>query len=326
MDKGGLPRRGALGSWSNLQFLLAVARLGSFLKAAQILETNQSTVARRIQRLETDLGTKIFDRHAHGMELTPAGQVLFEKALAIEKVTCEISAQLSGLDTEPTGTVRIAAPEGLGYLWLAPAISEFCDMYRDIDVEVVTNREGADLLARESDIAFSLNRPTESRLVVSRVAQLRMSLFLSQKYAAKIGLPTCRSELTNHEFCEYTSYRSNAELNSWLDSFLLNQRVRFRTNSASVYLASIRGGTGIGLLPFFYKYAASDLLELAIDTDCTTTLWMMSHEETNKARRTRLLLSFLMERYARDRSLWFEPSANTRAAKTRFEREGASQS
>src|ERR1035441_457620 len=94
-----MQKAGGLGSWNDLQFVLAVARLGSFLKAARVLETNQSTVARRIQRLEFALGTKIFDRHAHGMELTPPGQVLFDKAVAMENITREVRAHLAALRT-----------------------------------------------------------------------------------------------------------------------------------------------------------------------------------------------------------------------------------
>lgn len=297
-----------VGSWNNLQFVLAVARHGSFLKAARLLETNQSTVARRIQRLERALGTKIFDRHAHGMELTPAGQILFDKALAIEGITHEIGAGLSGLDTEPVGTVRITVTEGIGYLWLTPVITEFCDLYPVIDIEIATNRQGANLLMHETDIALTIDRPSEPRLVVARVARVNSRLFLSQKYAAKHGIPADRSELAGHEFCDYIPHRASAGMSSWFDSCVLDQRIRFRTNSASVYLAAIRGGTGIGLLPMFYKLAASDLLELDIDTDCTSSIWLVSHEETNKAKRVRLVLAFLMERFARDSGRWFEES------------------
>jgi DNA-binding transcriptional LysR family regulator len=295
-------------SWNDLQFVLAVARHGSFLKGAKLLETNQSTVARRIQRLERALGTKLFDRHAHGMELTPPGQVLFDKAVAMENITREIGTQLAGLDTEPMGTVRICVTEGLGYLWLTPVMAEFCELYPDIDIEVVTNGDGADLLARESDIMITLERPTESRLVVSRVARVKLGFFLSQRYAAKYGVPTNRAELEMHRFCDYTPYHTSADAGPWLDQFTVSQRVRFRTNSASVYLAGIRGGIGIGLLPMFYQLAASDLLELALDSQCSSSLWMVSHEETNKARRTRLVMAFLAERFSSDRGRWFETS------------------
>jgi DNA-binding transcriptional LysR family regulator len=308
-------------SWNDLQYVLAVARLGSFLKGAKLLETNQSTVARRIQRLENALGTKIFDRHAHGMELTPSGQILFDKAVAMESITREIDAQLTGLDTEPMGTVRISVTEGLGYLWLTPVIAEFCELYPDIDIEVLTNRDSTDLLARESDIAITLDRPTGPRLVVSRVAQVKLGFFLSQNYAAKFGVPRSVAELATHGFCDYTPYHGSAAVNSWLESFTVGQRVRFRTNSASVYLAAIRNGVGIGLLPLFYNLAASDLLELALDSGCTSSLWMVSHEETNKSRRTQLAMSFLLKRFARDRGRWFEHSPTPVPARSPFEQE-----
>jgi DNA-binding transcriptional LysR family regulator len=308
-------------SWNDLQYVLAVARLGSFLKGAKLLETNQSTVARRIQRLESALGTKIFDRHAHGMELTPSGQILFDKAVAMESITREIDAQLTGLDTEPMGTVRISVTEGLGYLWLTPVIAEFCELYPDIDIEVLTNRDSTDLLARESDIAITLDRPTAPRLVVSRVARVKLGFFLSQTYAAKFGIPRSVVELATHGFCDYTPYHGSAAVNSWLESFTVGQRVRFRTNSASVYLAAIRSGVGIGLLPLFYNLAASDLLELALDSGCTSSLWMVSHEETNKSRRTQLAMSFLLKRFARDRGRWFEHSPTPVPARAPFEQE-----
>jgi DNA-binding transcriptional LysR family regulator len=317
-----MQKASGVGSWNDLQFVLAVARHGSFMKAAKLLDTNQSTVARRIQRLENALGTKIFDRHAHGMELTPSGQILFDKAAAMENITREIGAQLTGLDTEPMGTVRICVTEGLGYLWLTPVIAEFCELYPDIDVEVLTNRDSADLLARESDIAITLDRPTEARLVVSRVARVKLGFFLSQKYAAKFGVPQNRIELTAHGFCDYTPYHASADVSSWLESFTIGQRVRFRTNSASVYLAALRSGIGIGLLPLFYNLAASDLLELALDSGCASSLWMVSHEETNKSRRTQLARSFLLKRFARDRGRWFEHSLTPVSAHALPEPEG----
>jgi DNA-binding transcriptional LysR family regulator len=317
-----MQKASGFGSWNDLQFVLAVARHGSFMKAAKLLDTNQSTVARRIQRLENALGTKIFDRHAHGMELTPSGQILFDKAAAMENITREIGAQLTGLDTEPMGTVRITVTEGLGYLWLTPVIAEFCELYPDIDVEVLTNRDSADLLARESDIAITLDRPTEARLVVSRVARVKLGFFLSQKYAAKFGVPQNRIELAAHGFCDYTPYHGSADVSSWLESFTIGQRVRFRTNSASVYLAALRSGIGIGLLPLFYNLAASDLLELALDSGCASSLWMVSHEETNKSRRTQLAMSFLIKRFARDRGRWFEHSLTPVPAQALLEPEG----
>ena len=97
---GTVAQNNKIGSWSDIQVILAVARLGSFQSAANFLNINQSTVGRRIQRLEATLGTKVFDRHVGGMRLSPAGKLLFDKALAMETAAQDIEIELSGLDTD----------------------------------------------------------------------------------------------------------------------------------------------------------------------------------------------------------------------------------
>lgn len=103
-----------LHDWRDLQFFLAVARCGSFSGAGKKLQTNQSTVGRRIQRLEDKLGAKLFDRHNTGMRLTPAGAIMFGQTADMEASAFEIERKLTGADKELTGTVRISLSEGLG--------------------------------------------------------------------------------------------------------------------------------------------------------------------------------------------------------------------
>lgn len=291
-------------NWDDLQFVISVARSGSFFRASAQIHTNASTVARRIQRLKAVLGTKIFDRYAHGMQLTPAGSVLLEKSLEIESIAQTIGAQLSGLDTLPVGTVKISVTEGVGSFWLTPKIARFCDIYPSIDVEIITNRDEMNLLSHEADIAVTLNRPNEPRLVVMRGATTSLEFFASEKYTKRLGLPNAISEFGKHEFVDYVPYQSSPDVSALLGSTLTKRRVRLRTTSASVYLAAIRSGIGIGLLPRFYKLSSPDLIELDIEANCRSEIWMVSHEETNKARRIRLLLSYLDEQFKTDRAFW----------------------
>ena len=59
--------------WNDLKAFLAVARGGSTLAASKALGVNQTTVARRIESLEHDLGFKLFERGQTGSRLTEAG-------------------------------------------------------------------------------------------------------------------------------------------------------------------------------------------------------------------------------------------------------------
>ncbi|HEY9218466.1 MAG TPA: LysR family transcriptional regulator, partial [Phenylobacterium sp.] len=71
--------------WNDLRVLLAVARNGSTLAASKVLKVNQTTVARRLEALEQDLGLKLFERGQSGSRLTEAGSDLIAEAERVER-------------------------------------------------------------------------------------------------------------------------------------------------------------------------------------------------------------------------------------------------
>jgi DNA-binding transcriptional LysR family regulator len=130
-----------LNNWSDIQYVIATAKLGSFHAAATALATNQSTVGRRVARFEAYLGTKIFERHAAGMRLTAAGQILYDKAIRMEEVANDIESSLLALDSRLSGTVRVFATEGVAYLWLVQVLADFCRAHPAVKIDLVTDRE-----------------------------------------------------------------------------------------------------------------------------------------------------------------------------------------
>ncbi len=84
-----------LGDWDDVRFFLAVAKTGSFSAAATQLNTKQTTVGRRIQALERRLGAKLFDRHRHGMEVTPAARGVLVQA-EVDDVERHVDRAASG--------------------------------------------------------------------------------------------------------------------------------------------------------------------------------------------------------------------------------------
>src|SRR5471030_831477 len=100
-----------LGDWDDVRFFLAVAKTGSFSAAATQLNTKQTTFGRRIQALERRLGAKLFYRHRHGMEVTPAARGVLVRSEEHTSNATAIERHLAGLDREMSGVVRIAATE-----------------------------------------------------------------------------------------------------------------------------------------------------------------------------------------------------------------------
>lgn len=292
-------------NWSDIQYVIATAKLGSFHSAAVALQTDQSTVGRRVARFESYLGTKIFDRHANGMRLTAAGEILYDKAALMEAAANDIESSLLAFDSRQSGTVRVFATEGVGYLWLVQVLADFCRIHPGVNIDLVTDREGLDLFSLEADLAVFIERPKNPRLVASKIVKVEHSLFISKSYEEKFGRPRKLEELGQHQFVDYVPYHVCADLAWWSKSVLPVHRIQLRVDSASVYLAAIRSGIGIGLLPNFYKRAAPDLIALPLPTGCYLNLWLVSRPIPNKSHRIKILLKFLRERFNKDRVNWF---------------------
>src|SRR6185437_7725162 len=97
----------AIRDWNDIQCALAVAVAGSFHVAAPQLGVYETTISRRVQTLERELGAKLFVRHAHGMALTPAGESLVEKARAMEDAAKVLRHDIGSFDAKLSGVVRL---------------------------------------------------------------------------------------------------------------------------------------------------------------------------------------------------------------------------
>jgi len=294
-----------LDRWDDIRFVLAVARAGSFYNAGQSLATSQSTVSRRVQFLEKRLGTKIFDRHSHGMRLTTAGNELVARARAMEDAAHAIELHLSGADMRMNGIVRLSAPDGLLTHWLVPALAEFRSTFPGIRVDLMASSKVPCLGTGETDVAICMNHPVGHRVVAMRAADIRFTLFATTGYIKAFGTPKVREELRNHWFVEHTGQLGLEQLESWRNFVSQHQRVACHADTSSSFLAALLSGFGIGLCPDFYRFVQPELVPIAIDTGCSASVWLMSHEETNRSARIRALLNFLKRRFAEHRGLWF---------------------
>ena len=294
-----------LASWDDIQYVLAVARAGGFLAASKRLGTNQTTIGRRVQRLERRLGAKLFDRYSHGMRLTPMGIALVEKARSMETVSNEIERHLAGVDQKMTGPVRIAVPEGISTYWLTPVMLEFQMRHAEVCIELIGGTGHIDLLAREADIAIRLTVPKEDRYVATRVGRVRFALFADQKYIDRFGEPASMDELCAHRIVDHGGYAVMGGLERWHAIAARCPHVVFRPNTTGAFVAAVRAGYGIGLFPEFYRIVAPDLVRLRADPGLQAPLWMLSHAETNQSARVHAVFDFLAERFRKDRSAWF---------------------
>jgi LysR family transcriptional regulator, cell division regulator len=120
---------------ADLKTFEAVVRHGSMNKAAQELHTVQSNVTARIQALEQELGVALFQRHARGVNATPAGQRILPFVARISKLLAEAESAAKD-DGTPHGVLTLGGLETTMALRLSPVLSRFAKNYPDVRLAI----------------------------------------------------------------------------------------------------------------------------------------------------------------------------------------------
>src|SRR5690606_15705740 len=190
-------------NWDDVRIFLAVARAGQILGASRRLGLNHATVSRRIAALEQDLGAKLFRRLTTGSELTEQGERFMAIAERVEADMIAARSELAGESDDVSGTVRVGAPDGVGVAFLAPRLGALTRRYPSLAIQLVPVPRSFSLSRREADIAVTVERPTEGRLIASKLVEYTLGLYASRDYAEAHGIPGNLTDLRNHKLIGY---------------------------------------------------------------------------------------------------------------------------
>src|ERR1700741_117501 len=137
-------------SWEDLRAYLICARHQSFRNAAEVLGLPGTTLMRKIDRLEEELGCKLFLRDQSGLSLSDEGRALLFDVEQMERLSFNVFRRAS-LSMETQGSVRVAVTEGPGNFWILPRLIDFQKTYRKIMVDLRCAMEQADVGRLETD-------------------------------------------------------------------------------------------------------------------------------------------------------------------------------
>jgi LysR family hydrogen peroxide-inducible transcriptional activator len=122
---------------------LAVAEARSFSRAARVVHSTQPTLSRQIARLETDLGTRLFERYGRHVELTFNGQLLLPLAQAIVARTEDAISLMKEQAGAGASTVRFGAVGNVFALVLTPILVSFLSTYPRVTVDLIEKDDAA---------------------------------------------------------------------------------------------------------------------------------------------------------------------------------------
>ena len=290
-------------NWDDVRGFLAVARSGQILGAARSLGLNHATVARRLTALEDALGSKLFVRRTNGSDLSGEGERFLVHAERMESAVLAASRS-AGADSAIAGTVRVGAPDGFGVAFLAPRVGELTQRHPDLRIELVPVPRAFSLSRREADIAVTLERPSEGRLVARKLTDYALGLYASRAYLERHGTPSHLDDLATHRLVGYVEDLLFTASLDYTAEFFKGWRSSLAVSSAMGQTEAVRAGAGIGILHTFMARRDADLVAVLPAHTLTRSYWTVMHEDLRGIRRVALVAEFLAEIVARDRGMF----------------------
>lgn len=122
-----------------LRYFVAVARAGTFTRAAEQEGVTQPSLSQQIRKLEDSLGVPLFERRGRSVRLTQAGQRLLPQARTLLRQAADARQSLGELTNRVCGRLAVGAIPTVMPYWLAPKIAGFQSQYPEVEVHLVEN-------------------------------------------------------------------------------------------------------------------------------------------------------------------------------------------
>lgn len=283
--------------WNDLRYFLAVARAGSTLAAAKALGVNQSTVHRRLQELERQLGCQLVQRRPSGYRLTELGEGLRAQAERVEEAVVDFERGIAARSKELKGTVKVTCPEALGPRLIdAGLIAKFNARYPAVRIEFVMSDRILNLAAGEADIALRAKTPTDNALVGRKIADSPWAVYASRAYVKRRGRIDSAGDIGGHDVVMFAGSLSDHDAARWLRTVAPVAHVAARADSVPTLLLAVKSGAGLAPMPVIVGEREKDLVRvLDLGPDLATPIYLLVHEDMRRAPRVRAFFDFVVE-------------------------------
>lgn len=291
--------------WDKLRIFHAAAAAGSFTHAGDALHLSQSAISRQVSALEKDLKVPLFHRHARGLVLTEQGELLYRTVADVMSKLQAAETLLADTTTKPAGELRIAAPIGLGTVWVTHRLREFMDLYPEIRIDLILDDGQIDIAMREADVGIWTKEPERPDLIRRPLFTAKVRPLASTTYVRRYGTPQTLADLDNgHRIISYSGQPTQLlPAISWLETAGLEGKEArvpaFRANSVVAIKYAIRAGIGIGMIPDYLTDDDGDLVHVLGKAEVeqpSLPIFFVFPEELKASKKVQVLRDFLVSK------------------------------
>jgi DNA-binding transcriptional LysR family regulator len=229
---------------TNLQAFEAVARRRSFALAAAELHLTASAISHQVARLESHLGVRLFERSAHGVRISTAGQSYLSR---VGGALSAIAAATEDLRQGVSNSLYVHSAPSVASLWLMSRLQGFAQAYPDISLNLSAAHTPSDFELGQADIDIRYGVPNWPGLVVEPLFEERIVPLASPAYiqANRLKRP--------EQLLGVKLIQSNVSVVQWSDWFgaftdkRAPERFSVRFDRAQMSLDAATQGLGVAL-------------------------------------------------------------------------------
>jgi DNA-binding transcriptional LysR family regulator len=283
--------------------------LGSFAEAPRALGSTRSAVSKTVMELEHLLGVRLLDRTTRRLRTTEAGLAYYERCGDILACVEETELQVSSLQAEPKGVLKVNGPTSFGARYLGPAVADFMAAYADLKIELSLTDRFIDPIEEGVDVTIRIAELADSSLIARKLAPARRIFVASPSYLARHSAPETPEDLARHACL---TYGHTTTLQRWRivrdgEAVMAPVQSVLCSNNGDVLRSASLNGRGIAFLPTFLvgPDIEAGRLQTVLDRFPQPELGVHALYASNRylAAKTRAFVDFLAKRFG-DEPAW----------------------
>lgn len=281
-------------NWNDVKFVLAVHEHGTLPEAAEALQVNHTTVWRRIQSLEKEIGAQLFLNDRQGYRLTDVGMDVIHYAKNVADNMDAIDRLVTSQSKELEGVIRLTAPSQAANDLLPSLLKEFQTLYPQIQFELILDNAKLDLEKREADVAIRGAEKVPDNLIGRCLGRISWSLFVHEELYP--GRLMTIDEIKQLPMIGYQGFQSPA--GRWYSEYFGNVPKTIICSEPDQGQGFAEAGMGVALLPSYIETSSKKIFVLP--QECGIDLWLLTHKEMRTSLKIKTFWEFLLQQLEED--------------------------
>lgn len=285
----------------DIKAFLVSARTGGLSAAAREINTTPSVITKRVNRLEAEVGTKLFNRSTRSLSLTPEGERLRPQLQMLVAELEETLANSRKSSRGVRGNLRMRAPTTVGAFLVGPSIARFQAKFPDITVDFLLMDRQVDPLEEGYDIVLGASPQSFAGVEETPLCLYPRILVAAPKYLDARGMPKTPADIVEHDCLTFISMGVSWTFVSTSGPIVVDIRSRFTANDSRFLVDAVLEGLGLAVVPEFLvrdAVKAGSLIPLLPDFP-TAPMWFKATVPRHRAHKPEVvaLLKHLQQEF-----------------------------